>query len=121
MATGWGPAGAATALDAAKAVYVWIQAHVGDPGAAGTANPAAETTRQQVTWGTVTNGAMSNSATLTWTNVAGSEDWTHFTAHSASTAGNFGWSGTITANPVAVGDTLTFAAGALTTSVTLAT
>lgn len=121
MATGWGPAGAGTALDAARAVYVWIKPHIGEPGAAGTANPATETTRQQVTWGTVTNGVFSNSAPLTWTNVTGSEDWTHFSAWSASTAGNFGFSGTIAANPVVTGDTLTFAVGALTTSVTLAT
>jgi hypothetical protein len=120
MATGWGSAGATTALDATRAAYTWIKLHVGDPGAAGTANPATETTRKQATWGTVTGGAFSNTTALDWTNVAGSEDATHFTAWSASTAGNFGFSGTITANPLTAGDNFSIASGDLDVSVTLA-
>lgn len=120
MATGWGSAGAATALDAARAGFTWIKLHIGDPGAAGTANPAAETTRKQATWGTVTAGAFSNTAALDWTNVAGSEDFTFFTAWSASTAGTFGFSGTVTANPVTAGDNFSIAVGDLDTSVPLA-
>ncbi len=120
MATGFGSAGAGTALDAMKAAYSWVKLHVGDPGANGTANPAAETTRKQATWGTTTAGAFSNTNSLDWTNVAGSEDYTHFTVWTASTAGTFGWSGTITANPVVTGDNMTFAASSFTTSVTLA-
>lgn len=120
MATGWGSAGAGTALDATRAAYTWIKLHVGEPGAAGTANPATETTRKQATWGTVTAGAFSNTADLVWTSVAGSEDYTHFTAWTASTAGTFGFSGTVTANPVVTGDTLTITTGSLGVSVTLA-
>jgi hypothetical protein len=120
MATGFGSAGAGTALDALKAAYPWVKLHVGDPGANGTANAATETTRKQATWGTTTAGAFSNSASLDWTSVAGSEDYTHFTAWSASTAGNFGFSGTITANPVTTGDNFTIAIGDLDTSVPLA-
>lgn len=120
MATGWGSAGAAAALDAARSGFTWIKLHVGDPGSAGTANPATETTRKQATWGTVTAGAFSNTAALDWAAVAGSEDFSHFTAWSASTAGTFGFSGTITANPVTAGDNFQIAIGQLTTSVTLA-
>ena len=39
----------------------WLQLHVGDPGAAGTANPAAETTRQQVTLNSASGGSATNS------------------------------------------------------------
>lgn len=120
MATGFGSAGAGTALDALKAAYTWVKLHVGEPGAAGTSNPATETTRKQATWGTTTAGAFSNTNALDWTNVAGSEDYTHFSAHSASTAGTFGFSGTVTANPVTAGDNFQIAVGDLDASVPLA-
>ncbi len=120
MATGWGSAGAGTALDATRAAYTWIKLHVGDPGSAGTANAATETTRKQATWGTVTSGAFSNTAALDWTSVAGSEDYTHWTCWTASTAGTFGFSGTLTANPVTTGDNFSIAIGDLDVAVTLA-
>lgn len=84
---------------------VWVKLHVGDPGAAGTANPAVETDRVQGTFGTNSaSGLISNTAALTWAAVAGAEDYTHFSAWTASTGGTFLFSGTITANAVLVGD-----------------
>lgn len=122
MALGFGSAGAATALDAMRAAYTWVKLHVtGEPGAAGTANPATETDRQQAVFGATAAGAFTSTAAVTWTNVAASEDYLYFTVWTASTAGIFGWSGTITANAVTAGDTFTIAAGDLDTSVTLAT
>lgn len=120
MAEGFGAAGANTALDALLAAYPWIKLHVGAPGSAGTANAATETTRKQASWNAAAAGASSNSGALTWTNVAGSEDFTHFTAWTASTNGTFGFSGTVTANAVTAGDTFTIAAGDLDVSATLA-
>lgn len=120
MAEGFGSAGANTALDALVAAYPWIKLHTAAPGAAGTANAATETTRKQATWNAASGGVVTNSGALTWTNIAGSQDATHFSAWSASTAGTFGFSGTITANPYTAGDTYTVAIGALTVSVTLA-
>lgn len=120
MATGLGSAGANDALDALVAAYPWIKLHVGDPGAAGTSNAAVETTRKQASWDAAASGATANSGALTWTNVAGSEDYTHFTAWDASTAGTFGFSGTVTANAVTAADTFTIAAGDLDVSLTLA-
>jgi len=121
MADGWGPSGAGTALDASVAAYPWIKLHVGSPGAAGTANPAVETTRQQSSWNaTGADGITETSADLTWTGVGGSEDYTHFTAWSASTSGNFGFSGSITASAVTSGDDFTVSAGGLAVSVPLA-
>ena len=121
MAEGWGPSGSGTALDALAAGYTWTQLHTAAPCAAGTTSVATETTRKQNTWpATGTDGIITNSAALTWTNIAGSQDATHFTNWSASSAGNFGFSGTITANAYVAGDTYDIAIGALTVSVTLA-
>lgn len=120
MAEGLSAAAANAALDAALAVYTWVKLHVGAPGSAGTSNPATETTRKQATWRASALGASSQSNALTWTSVAGSEDFTHFTVWTASTAGSFGLSGTITANPVTAGDTFTVAIDDLDVSLTLA-
>lgn len=93
---------------------VYIQLHTGDPGAAGTSNVATETDRTQATFGTpASGGAISNTAALTWTGVAGSEDYTHFSAWDASTSGNFLFSGTMTANAVTTGDTFQIPIGDL--------
>lgn len=120
MSTGFGSAGANVALDAVAAAFTWIKMHVGDPGAAGTANPAGETTRKQVTMGAASGGAITNTGALQWTNVSTSEDWTHFSAWSASSGGTFGYSGTVTAIPVTAGQTVDVAAGDLDASLTLA-
>lgn len=98
---------------------VYIQLHVGDPGAAGTSNPATETDRVQATFGTnASGGAISNTAAITWTNVAGTEDYTHYSAWDASTSGNFLFSGTVTANAVVAGDTFEIPIGDLDVTLT---
>lgn len=121
MATGIAPGIANSVLDSLCRAVAWtppaavyVQLHIGDPGAAGTANPAVETDRVAGTFGTAAASAtISNTAALTWASVAGAEDYTHFTAWSASTAGTFLYSGTVTANAVAAGDDFTIAIGGL--------
>lgn len=113
MSTGWSVAAANAALDALVTAYPWTKMHVGDPGAAGTSNAAGNTTRVQLTWGAASAGAKANSVAGGYTNVGTAEDYTHFSQWSASSGGSFGGSGTITANPVAVGDNAEFAIGAL--------
>lgn len=120
MATSWGPTAGNAALDGALAVYSWVKLHIGDPGANGTANPATETTRQQATWTAAAAGAASNSNLLTWTSVAGTEDYTHFSVWTLNAAGVFGFSGTVTANAVAAGDNFLIAIGNLDVSLVLA-
>jgi hypothetical protein len=93
---------------------VYVKLHVGDPGEAATANAAVETTRKAVTFNAASGGSMTNSNVLTWTNVAGSEDFTYLSLWDDSTAGNALWSGPVTANPVTTGDTFEIAAGQLT-------
>lgn len=106
------------AYDGPAAVYVKL--HTGAPGAAGTSNAAGNTTRQAVTFGASSGGAISNDAAVTWTSVSTSEDYTHFSIWDASVAGNFMISGTITANAVVSGDTFTIAIGDLDITLTVA-
>jgi hypothetical protein len=98
----------------------YIKLHTGDPGAAGTANPATETTRKSVSFGAASAGAITSDADISWTNISGSQDASHFTAWDSLTVGNFLFSGTITANPYTAGDTYTITSGNLSASLTVA-
>ena len=99
---------------------VYVKLHVGDPGANGTSNAATETTRKEASFAAASSGSIASDAAITWTNIAGSQDATHFTAWDNETAGNFLFSGTITANAYTAGDTFTISSGALTVSLTVA-
>lgn len=116
MATGISSSGANTGIDAVTAAGRWVKLHIGDPGSAGTSNPAGETTRKQATFAAASGGSAATSADLSWTNVSTSEDYTHFSMWTASTNGTFLWSGTITANALTAGDTFTIPSGSLVLS-----
>lgn len=126
MATGMSTATCNSILDAignATAYSIatpYIQLHTADPGASGTTAVATETTRKLVSFGAASGGAISNDAAITWTAVAGSEDFTHWTLWTASTAGTFIGSGTVTANAVTAGDTFTIPIGDLDITLTVA-
>lgn len=120
MALGFSTAAANTHLDNQVTAYPWIKLHVGDPGGAGTANAATETTRKQPTWSAASGAAKTTTADVVWTNVAGTEDYTHFSMWSASSGGNFGGSGTVTANAVVAADTFTIPTGDLDLSLPVA-
>ena len=99
---------------------VYVKLHVSDPGPNGTSGAATETTRKAASFAAASTGSIASDAAITWTNIAGSQDATHFTAWDNETAGNFLFSGTITANAYTAGDTFTISSGALTVSLTLA-
>lgn len=128
MAVGFATATANAILDAlcrsvawSDPAELWVKLHIGDPGAAGTANAATETTRKQATFGTAAAaGSISNTLAMTWTNVAGSEDYTHASVWDASTAGTFVFSGTITADAVTATNTFTIDVGGITVSLAVA-
>ncbi len=120
MAEGISTAAANSALDALVAAYPWVKLYVGAPGAAGTSNAATETTRKQATWSSASSASVTTSGAITWTNVAGTEDYTHAGGWSAESGGAFGWSGAITGNAVTAGDTATIGAGGLVVSLTAA-
>lgn len=116
MSTGLAAGQANIALEAIRADGPFIQLHIGDPGAAGTANKATELTRKAVTFAAASGGAMSNSVAVTFANIAGSQDATHFSLWRGSGAdtdgtGTFCFSGTIAANSYTAGDTYTAAIG----------
>jgi hypothetical protein len=118
MATGMSSYLANTFLNSFTTKYV--QLHVGDPGISGTANTAVETTRKSATFATASGGTMSSSADVTWINIQGSQDATHFTIWDASTSGNFLLSGTIAGNAYTQGDNYTIPSGSLTVAFTVA-
>jgi hypothetical protein len=120
MALGFSTAAANTALDNQGTAYPWVKLHTAAPGGAGTTSAATEATRKQVTWAAASSASKASSADLVWTGVAGTETYTHFSLWSASTAGNFGGSGTITANGVTAGDTFTIPSGSLTLTLPVA-
>ena len=92
----------------------YIKLYVGDPGEDGLNNAAVETTRKLVSFAAAASGAMASDADITWTNVAGTEDYTYFAIWDALAAGNCIWIGTVTANSVTAGDSFTIASGNLT-------
>jgi hypothetical protein len=97
----------------------FVKLHTGDPGSAGTANAAGNTTRQSVTFSAASGGAITNSADVTWTNVSTAETYSHISFWDASTAGTFlGSDDLATSRTVAVGDTFTIAAGDLDLAIT---
>lgn len=106
LANRWLDMLAGTAFTAPTNVYVKL--HTGDPGAAGTANASAETTRKQITWSAAASGSKSMNGTLSWTSwAAGTETISHISIWDNSTAGNVLWSGQLSSNKtVNNGDTL---------------
>lgn len=105
-------------LDTFGTTYKYAQLHTGDPGAAGTTTVATNSTRKLVTWDSSSGGLLASSADTQWTNVGGTEDYTHYSLWSALTAGTFGASGLVTANPVTTGDTFTLPTGDVTVELT---
>lgn len=92
----------------------WIQLHTGDPGAAGTANVATETTRKQPTISAASGGAITNSASVSWTSYPAAETISHVSYWDASTSGTFLGSAALTnSRTPALGDTLTLNTGDL--------
>jgi hypothetical protein len=96
----------------------FVKLHIGDPGEAGTGNPAGETTRKSVTGAAAASGTFTSVNDLTWTNVSNTETLTHISIWDDLAAGNCYWTGALTASKaVNAGDTFTIATGALTVSV----
>jgi hypothetical protein len=94
---------------------VWIQLHTADPGAAGTNAVAGNATRKDLraAMAAASGGAITSDVALTWTSgeVDTSEDYTHWSAFTASSAGTFLCSGVMTANAVTTADEFTIPVG----------
>jgi hypothetical protein len=126
MAVGLASGIANSVLDALCRSVTWtepaafyVKLHLGDPGSAGTANAATETTRQAVTFSAASAGAITNSADIDWTAVAATESVTHISFWDASTAGTFLGSDALAATAsLSSGGDFTIAAGDLDISLT---
>jgi hypothetical protein len=103
----------------ANAAY-YVQLHLGDPGAAGTSNVAANTTRQQATFGAAASaGSISNTVAVTFASVPNTEVYTHVSFWTASSGGTFTGSDDLSASAsMTAGDTFMIAIGSLTLSLT---
>jgi hypothetical protein len=97
----------------------FVKLHLGDPGAAGTANAAAHTTRQAVTFSASSGGAITNSAAVTFTPMAANETISHVSFWDASSAGTFlGSDDLAVSRAVLIGDTFEIAIGDLDLAIT---
>jgi len=86
----------------------WVQLHVGDPGASGTANTSAVTTRKQVTWSAASGGSKSQSSSPSAWSMTASETISHVSFWDASVAGNLLGSAAVSASRSVVNlDTIT--------------
>lgn len=85
---------------------VWLKLHIGDPGSAGTSNPAGETTRQEATFPAASSAATSNDNTITWSSVSTAETYSWLSLWTLSSGGTFlGRVQLVSSKTVGVGDT----------------
>ena len=95
--------------------HVYVKLHTGDPGSAGTANAAGNTTREEVTFGASSSGVITSNADVTWTSVSTTETYSHISLWDASTSGNCLGSGALASSKsVTAGDTFTLPSGDIT-------
>lgn len=80
-----------TAYTPPTTVYAKIHTSAGEPGAAGTSNASAQTTRVAVSFAAASGGSSSMSAAIDFT-LNASETIAYVTFWDASTSGNFLWS-----------------------------
>lgn len=93
----------------------YAQLHTGDPGTACTANVAANSTRQAITFAAAASGSCASSNAPSWASVPASETYSHISLWSASTGGSPLWSGPLNApQAVSTGDTYTLTSGQVT-------
>lgn len=96
-----------------------VKLHIGDPGTAGANNPATETTRKAITFGTAASaGAIANTVAYSWTGLAASgtevPSWLSFWSSVTHGAGTFlGRDDLATPRSIVAGDELDGAIGSL--------
>lgn len=98
---------------------VYVKLHTGDPGAAGTSNASANTTRVIVAWAAASGGSKAANGTLpSWASwAAGSETISHISIWDNLTTGSFLWSGALSSS-VAVVNGNTLSLTSLTAAIT---
>jgi hypothetical protein len=98
---------------------VYVKLHTGDPGEDGTGNAAGNTTRDEVTFGAASDGVITSSALVEWTNVSTTETYSHISLWDHATAGNCLAAGALSASKsVTAGDTFQLPSGQVTFTLT---
>lgn len=98
---------------------LYAQLHIGDPGEAGTAFGAAETSRQQVSFGLSVAGVSLNDQVVSWSGVAATETYSHVSFWDSAVGGNCWGSGALaTAQAVIAGQTAQIDVGGLSLTMT---
>ncbi len=92
----------------------YVQLHTGAPGTAGTANVAATSTRQPVTFGAASGQTASNTGVPRWSSIATAETYNHISIWSAASGGNcLATQGMAAAKTVGIGDSFEFPAASI--------
>lgn len=87
---------------------LYVRLHLGDPGAAGTANGSVVATRSQATFAAAANGSIALTGTNPSWSMTATESVSHISVWSAASGGDFLWSATLSVTKsVQSGDTLT--------------
>lgn len=90
----------------------WVKLHTGDPGAAGTANAATNTTRQFASFSSAAAGATTTVNAITWTSVSTTESYSHVSFWDASSGGTLLATDNLeVTRGLTAGDTFTIAIG----------
>ncbi len=97
---------------------IYVQLHVGDPGADGLGNPALNTERKLIAWGVAANtntdgrAQAASSANVSWPAVTDDETYSHISLWDAETAGNCWYKDAMLAPvPVTTGGAFVFPIG----------
>ena len=102
----------------------YMQLHTAAPGPAGTTAVATDNTRKAVGMGSPSTAAnvttIANDVAVNWPGLTAAQDASHYTLWDALSGGNFLGSGIINAAAYGIGDTLSFAIGAITISIVAA-
>jgi hypothetical protein len=92
----------------------WVKLHTGDPGAAGTANAASNTTRMSATFGSAAAGSITTTADITWTSVSATESYSHVSFWDSDSGGTLIATDNLeTTRGLTGGDNFTISAGDL--------
>jgi hypothetical protein len=89
----------------------YLQLHIDDPGASGTANVASETTRKLVAFAAASGAAIVTDANVSWPSITGSQNPTYWTLWDSASGGTFLWSGELVGSGYTAGDLLVITAG----------
>ena len=98
-------------------ITLYVKLHTGDPGAAGTANASAVTTRNACTFNAAASGSISLTSSPTAFTMTATETLTHISLWDASSGGTFKRSAALSASK-SVGNTDTFTLTTLTLAFT---